>query len=281
MTDLSGPTARQRRLAAELRGLRENAGLTPEEAAGALGWSRPKLVKIETARRIPSVGDVGHILDAYGGTDQAIRLALMKLAGDVRQRGWWAAYGDVLAGSYAELEDAADTIRSWQVQLVPGLLQTVDYARELIHGGLPDDPTEADRRIQARITRRALLARQNPPRLEIVLAEEVLRRPIGGWGVMRGQLMALQDAAKLPNVSLRVVPISSGRHPMIGQGSMVIFEFPSPVDLSVAYLETVAGGVYVEDVAQVKRCSVKFDRISGAALTEDDSADLIAAIIEE
>lgn len=280
MTTDWSPTARQRRLASELRRLRENAGLTPEQAAEALGWSRPKLVKIETAKRPPRVVDVGLILDTYGGTDEAVRLALMQLARDVRRRGWWAAYGDVLAGSYAELEDAASTIRTWQVQAVPGLLQTEDYARAIIRGGHPND-VEADRRIQARMTRRALLARQNAPRLEVVLAEDVLRRPIGGAQVMRGQLEALRAAAGRPHISLRIVPLARGYYPTIGQGSMVIFGFPSPVDLSVAYLETLAGSVYVEDIAQVKRCNVTFDRIADAALSEEDSAALLAAIIEE
>jgi transcriptional regulator with XRE-family HTH domain len=275
------PTARQRRLAAELRRLREKAGLTPERAANALGWSRPKLVKIETAKRPPRVADVSHILDTYGGPEEAVRLALLKLTRDVRQRGWWAAYGDVLAGSYAELEDAADTIRTWQVQLVPGLLQTDEYARGVIQSGLPDDAAEADRRIQARVTRRALLARQSPPRLEVVLPEEVLRRPVGGTEVMRGQLEALRAAAGRPNISLRIIPISCGYYPSIGQGTMVIFGFSSPVDLSVAYLETLAGSVYVEDIAQVKHCNVTFDSIADAALSEEDSAALIAAIIEE
>lgn len=275
-----GPTARQRRLSAELRRLREAAGLTPEQAAGALGWSRPKLVKIELARSIPTSAEVERILSTYGGIDEAVKLALMKLARDSHQRGWWAAYGDVLAGSYAQLEDSASRIRYWQIQLVPGLLQTRDYARDLITSGVPDDAVEVDRRVQARMTRQTLLTRQNAPTLDVLLAEEALRRPASGQAI-RDQAQALLAAAGQPNIHLQVVPISAGHHPGIGQGPMVIFEFPGPVDLSVAYLETMAGGMYVEDVAQVRRCNVMFDSIAAAALSPEESAALIAAIVEE
>ncbi|HEY9368825.1 helix-turn-helix transcriptional regulator [Streptomyces sp.] len=272
-----GPTTRQRRLSAELRRLREEAGLTPEQAAGAIGWSRPKLVKIELATSPATVGDVERILSTYGGTDEAVKLALMQLARDVRKRGWWAAYGDVLAGSYAELEDAASHIRIWQVQLIPGLLQTQAYARAIITSGGVTDPEEVARRVEVRLHRQALLVRPDAPRLDIVLAEEVLHRPEPG-AMMAEQMHALLAVAERPNVTLRVVPRSAGLFPGVGQGSLITFEFPGPVDLSVAYLETMAGGMYLEDVAQVRRCNVSFDGIAAAALSERASADLIAAV---
>lgn len=276
-----GPTARQRKLASELRRLREAAGLNPEQAAGLLGWSRPKLVKIETASQLPSVSDVERILDAYGPAEP-LRLALLKLARDVRQRGWWTSFSDVLAGSYAELEYAASRIRTWQPQLVPGLLQTEDYARTLIRGHFPDLPTEEiDRRVQARMTRRTMLARENPPRLECVLTEEVLRRPVGGRDVMRAQLRTLLAAVERPNISLRVVPIERGHYPSIGTGGLVLFEFDSLVDLSVAYMETVAGGRYEENITEVRACTVMFERVADAALDEKDSAGLVRTIAKE
>ncbi|WP_067491970.1 helix-turn-helix domain-containing protein [Actinomadura hibisca] len=281
MTVETGPTARQRRLASELRRLRERAELTPEAAAGIIGWSRPKLVKIETARNIPTVADVVQILDAYGDMDDAVRLALLELARTIRRRGWWVAYEDVLAGSYVELEDAADSIKSWQVQVVPGLLQTPEYARALIKEHIPDDPEEIDRRVQARMTRKTLFARQEPPRVSVLLLEEVLRRPVGGPKVMLGQLTALREAAELPNVSIRVLPISVGQYPVIGEGAMVIFEFPSPLDLSTAYLETLAGGIYVENYIDVKRCNMAFDKLVDATLSEQDTIKLISDVIKE
>lgn len=275
----SGPTVRGRRLAAELRKLREDAGLTPEDAARAFGWSRPKLVRIELAQRMPSLADVSQILDAYGGANEAIKSGLMQLARDIRQRGWWAAYGDVLAGSYVELEDAANRIQSWQVQLVPGLLQTPEYARELIQID-NRDPAEIDHRVQARMTRHTLLTRQAAPKLEVVLAEGVLHHPVGGPDVMRDQLNALLVVGERPNISIRVVPTSRGSHPGVGQGSVVIFEFATPMDLGVAYLETLAGGMYVEDMIQVQRCNVMFDRIADTAMSEEESAAFIAAIAQ-
>jgi transcriptional regulator with XRE-family HTH domain len=273
-----GPTARHRRLAAELRRRRESAGLTPEVAAGAVSWSRPKLVRIETASRMPSVADVERLLDVYG-CDSAVRAALIQLARDIRTRGWWASYDDVIGGSYAELEDAAHRIRSWQPEAVPGLLQTDEYARA-VFAVAHEDPGEVDRRVQARATRRARLTRSDAPELDVVVAEEVLRRPVGGPAVMAQQLRSLVEAGSQPNVDIRVVPVAADR-PALGQGSVVVFEFDAAVELDVAYIETIAGGMYVEDMAQVERCTVTFDRIAGAALSVDSSAALIDSIGKE
>ena len=275
-----GPTARHRRLAAELRRLREEARLTPEATSGLLGWSRPKLVRIETAKGRPTVADVERILDVYG-TDYATRAALLQLTRDIRTRGWWAAFGDVLAGGYAELEDAADRIRTWQTEVVPGLLQIPDYARVLITGEFLDDQAEIDRRLQARVARRARLARTDAPELDFLVAEEVLRRPVGGPAVMASQLTALMEAARHPSVAIRIVPMAHGLRPGLGEGSVDIFEFSSPLELDTAHVETMGGSMYIEDVAQVHRCTSVLDRIADVALSQEDSVALIAAIREE
>src|SRR3954453_1869500 len=147
----NSPTARPRRLAAELRRLRENAELSPERASAALGWSRPKLVKFETARTAPSPGDVAAMLELYGAPE-TYKIALVQLSRDVRKRGWWTAYDDVLPSSYAELENDAVEIRSWQVQEIPSLLQTDDYALALIRLSHPDESEESHlRRLQTRM----------------------------------------------------------------------------------------------------------------------------------
>jgi hypothetical protein len=207
-------------------------------------------------------------------------LALVEAARNIRRRGWWSAYDDVLAGSYAELEDDVAEIRSWQVQVVHGLLQTHEYARTLILGDSADEQ-EVERRVQARMMRQTLLARQNAPVLKILIEEAVLRRPVGGVEVMRGQLNALLLARLRPNISIRVVPMPVGIYPSLGEGSFTIFSFPRPIDPDVVYLESVAGGLYLEEVEQVRRCSVTFDHIADVALSEEDSAALIAAIAEE
>jgi transcriptional regulator with XRE-family HTH domain len=275
----NSPTVRQRRLGTMLRNLREEAGLTPAAAAAALDWSKSKLTRFETAETRPQPADVAAILGVYGG-DEALKLALMQLARDVRTRGWWSTYNDVLSGAFAELEDDARQIKTFQTQIVHGLLQTPEYARALIRGYSADD-AEVSRRLQAREHRKAVLAREDAPSLSIVLDEAVLRRPIGGCDVIRGQLRALLEAGERPNISVRVVPAEAGWYPSIGEGSFTIFTFARPIDLDVAYLESVAGSVYVEDVGEVRRCSVVFDRICDAALSEEDSAMLIRSMIKE
>lgn len=274
----NSPTVRHRRLAAELRRLREAAGLTPPDAAAALGWSRSKLTRFETAATRPQASDVAAMLGLYGG-DEALKLALMQLARDIRTRGWWAVYGDVLAPSFAELEDAAKKIRTWQAQLIHGLLQTSDYARAVIRMDATDE-AEINRRLQARAHRQAVLAREDAPTLEVLLDEAVLRRPVGGPEVMHGQLRALLEAGARPNISIRVVPIEIGGYPYMGNGSVTIFGFSRTIDPDVAFTESFAGGVFVEDIGEVRRCNLIFDRISEKALSEEDSAALIGAIIK-
>lgn len=275
----NSPTVRHRRLARELRQARETAGITMEQASAALGWSRPKLVRFETAKTRPQARDVAEMFGLYGG-DEALKLALMQLARDIRTRGWWSAYGDVLVPSFIELENDASTIRSWQVQLIHGLLQTPDYARAVMLADVVD-VAETNRRLQAREHRKAVLARADAPDLDFVLDEAVLRRPVGGSEVMRGQLRALLDAGDRPNVSVRVVPSSLGAYPSIGNGSVTIFAFPRAIDPDVAYVESFAGGTFVEDTTEVRRCSFELDRISEKALSEEETAAFIRSIIEE
>lgn len=277
MSSGNSPTVRHRRLAAELRRLRKRAELRPEQAAAALGWSRPKLVKFETARNAPTAGDVAAMLELYGAP-AAYRSALIQLSRDVRKRGWWTAFDDVLPSSYAELEDDATEIRSWQVQEIPALLQTDEYALAVIRLINPDEDESSHlRRLQARMARRAVLTRRSAPTLRVVLDESALRRPIGGADAMRRQLIALLDTMERPHVHIQVAPTASGDSPGI-DGSFVVLSFGGPIALDVAYLKGVAGHIYVEDIEQVRRCADKFDRISEAALPENESAALIESL---
>ncbi|GAA2166469.1 helix-turn-helix domain-containing protein [Actinomadura napierensis] len=280
MPNAQSPTVRHRRLARQLRQAREDSGLSMEQAAAALGWSRPKLVRFETAKTRPKPSDVEAMLDLYGG-DAAVKLALMQLARDVRKRGWWSAFNDVLAGSFAELEDDAAEIRSWQVQFIPGLLQTSDYALALIRIGSPEESEDVLlRRLQARMARRTILERQSGPTYVVILDEAALRRPVGGRDVMARQLDALIGAARKPNVSIRIMPASAGEHACM-DGAFVILRFADDFDPDVVYLEGMGGEIYVEDVGQVTRCNVRFDRLCDQALSEDDSVALIADIAKE
>lgn len=275
----NSPTVRQRRLGAELRKAREEARLTLEQASAALGIVRTTLGRYETAETRPTPARVAEMLGLYGG-DEALKLALMQLAREGRTRGWWVAFPDVLSPSLAELEHYAKRIRSLQVQIVPGLLQTPDYARTLIRG-YTQDATEVRKRLQAREHRKAVLAGEDALVLDVILDEAVLRRPIGGPEVMRGQLAALLEAAERPNISIRVVPLEAGDYPSIGNGSVTIFEFPRSIDPNVAFTESFAGGIFIEDLGEVRRCSFELDRTSEHALSEDESAARIRAINKE
>lgn len=278
MADTS-PTVRHRRLAAELRRLRERADLTPARAAAALGWSRPKLVQVETAKGRLTPAEVEAIINAYGTADR-LAPALLQLANDIHKRGWWTAYGGVLPESFAELEDAASSIRALALEIVPGLLQTADYALELIRAETNDE-AEIERRLGARQHRQTVLHRRNAPTLGVLLHEAVLRAEIDGVEVMRTQLAALRTLGRRDNISIRVLPTTVGVRPGIGEGSFTIFGFPEALDFDVVHLETVLGDIYGEDIKQVERCSVVYERTAGACLSEEESAGFIADLIEE
>lgn len=280
MTSDYSPTVRHRRLAAELRRLRESAGLAPDLAAAALRWSRAKLVKFETARTAPGPTDVAAMLELYGAPE-VYKIALIQLSRTMRKRGWWTAYGDVLPPSYAELEDDAVEIRSWQVQEIPSLLQTDEYAVAVIRLIDPDASEESQlRRLQARMARRAVLTRRSAPTLHAVIDESALRRPIGGRDVMRRQITALLEAAERPHVKLQVAPTGQSTFPGM-EGSFVILSFASPIALDVVFAKNVAGGIFIEDVEEVGRCRDKFDRICASALPETESVDLIKTLVGE
>ncbi|MFC9973755.1 helix-turn-helix domain-containing protein [Spirillospora sp. NPDC127200] len=274
------PTVRQRRLARELRGIRERAELTPEQAATILGWSRPKLVAIETAKARPRLQDVERMLELYGPAEP-IRMALLQLARDAHRRGWWSAYGDVLTTSYPELEDDAENIKAWQTQVVPGLLQTDEYALTLIRGARPDENEESHlRRLAARATRRTLLSRSSPPAFHAVLDEAVLHRTFGAPEMMRRQLAHLRETAQHANVCLQVVPAGAPAHPGV-DGPFVILGFEGPLNLDVAFVEGAAGvSIYLEDVEQVTRFHAAFDRIGEMALSPDESLAMITSLHE-
>ncbi|WP_329519413.1 helix-turn-helix domain-containing protein [Spirillospora sp. NBC_01491] len=272
------PTVRGRRLARELRVVRENSGMSAERAAAALGWSRHKVNRIETARTRPSVKDVENAVDLYGAS-ASVRTALVQLAREAAQRGWWAAFSDVLGSSYVGLEDEATTIRSRQVQTVPGLLQTPDYARALIQTAIPYDHAGAERRVQARLARQALLTRSVPPSLAAVVDEAVLRRLVGTPQIMHDQLRALLPQAARPTVKMRVLPFTRGT---IGvEGSFVVLGFADELDPDVGYVESIGGSLFLESATQVARCNLTFERIWDAALPEEASADLITALMKE
>ncbi len=221
------------------------------------------------------------MLDLYG-VDSGTRAALIDLAKNAWRRGWWTDYSDLFKGTYLALEDDAARIDEWSPQVVPGLLQTDEYAREIIAAGRPGDGAGIQRRVQARMARKPLLSRKDPPApvLTAVIDEAALRRPIGGRDVMRGQLHALLDAARRPNVDVRVLPLEVGTHAGL-DGPFILLGFPEDIAPDVAYVGTRLGDGYAESADVVRRIKVDFDHLKSAALPPEGSMEMIAAIAEE
>jgi transcriptional regulator with XRE-family HTH domain len=270
------PTVRRRRLAAELRQLREAAGFTHEQVAADLGWHRSKVGRIEGAQFVRlSLTDLRALLDLYGVTDRAQREAFTTTARQARERGWWHSYSDVLPNphsTYIGLEAETTSIRAYQAQLVPALLQTDDYTRAVTRATRMTTPgtVEIQRFLDARKARQELLHTEPPIQLWAVLDEAVLRRQIGGPAVMHAQICRLIAASELPQVTLQILPDQAGEHAGL-EGSFTILGFPEPADPDVVYLDAFSGGVYVEKADDIARYNVAFDLIRAAALSPKDS----------
>lgn len=272
-------TVRGRRLARELRARREHANLTLEQAAAALGWNRFKLGRMEAGKTRVSPADASRILDVYG-VETSVRASLVQLARDASRRGWWTSYSDIFSGGYVGLEDEASEIRTYEVQLVPGLLQTEDYARALISAGVPNDREEANKRLRARMARKTLLGRPDAPHLYAVLAESALRQLVGGPMIMKDQLEELIKVAGRSNITIRALPFTVGARAGV-DGPFVILSYPDDLDPDIGYSEGMYGDVFIEGVEQVARCRLMFDRIWDAALDEKSSERFIADIASE
>jgi transcriptional regulator with XRE-family HTH domain len=277
MTARQSPTVRRRRLGAELRRLREEAGLTIERVAATLECSESKVSRIETGQVGAMPRDVRDMLDLYGVVPEQ-RDALIQIARDARQKGWWHAYTDVpVVPGYIGLEVSASAIDTFGALLVPGLLQTADYARTVLLTLRPDLPAEQiERRVELRMARQSILAGEHPPTLRAVLDEAVLRRPVGGRAAIRRQLHHLAETGARPNVRLQVVPFGAGAHPGM-DGAFTVFRFPKPTDPEVVHLEHTTGDLYLETAEETARYAAAFDELSAAALEPDESASLVAA----
>jgi transcriptional regulator with XRE-family HTH domain len=282
MASAQSPTVRRRRLALELRRLRESAKLTCEDVAEQLECSASKISRVETGRVSVSPRDVRDMLEIYGAPPEQ-RDSLVQLARESRQKGWWHAYGDTIQphfATYLGLESAASEIRIYEVSLIPGLLQTEDYARAVISAGMVNSPRpDIERRVALRMERQRL-TRSSPPKVWAVLDEAALRREVGGSEVMRVQLEYLLELAGLPTVSLQVVPFGGGAHPAMGR-PFVILVFGECVDPDVVYLEDLTSALWVENVAEVDRYNVFFNHLQATALSFDESAALITEVVKQ
>jgi transcriptional regulator with XRE-family HTH domain len=274
------PTIRRRRLGAELRHRREAAGVTIEFVAERLECSASKISRIETGHTTAGVRDVRDMLELYG-VGGAEAEEIIQIAREARQKGWWHPYTQVLSGAYVGLEAAAGSIRAYEQQVIPGLLQTEEYARALLRSARPDITAgEIEQRVRVRLGRQSLLSQDDPIDLWVVLDETVLSRPVGGDAVMRAQLRRLVEAADLPNVTLQILPFDIGAHAGM-DGTFTILGFPEASDPDVVYAENAAGGLFLEKRDDLQKYIFIFDNIRAAAIPPEESVALIAKLAEE
>lgn len=280
MTQRRSPTIRRRRLGAELRRRREAAGITIDVVAERLHCSASKISRIETGHTSATPRDVRDLLEIYG-VRGAPADELVEISREARQKGWWHPYSTVLTGAYVGLEAAARSVRAYEQQVVPGLLQTAEYAHAMIRAARPDiSADEVDRRVRVRLGRQSLLTQDDPLDLWVVLDEAVLSRPVGGDTVMRAQLRRLVEAADLPNVTLQVLPFDVGAHAGM-DGTFTILDFPEAGDPDVVYAENATGGLFLEKHEELRKYIFIFDHIRAGALRPEESVALLAKLAKE
>ncbi|MFJ3173278.1 helix-turn-helix domain-containing protein [Streptomyces roseus] len=291
-----GPAVRRRKLGEELRALRDRTGLTSGEAARIAGWHQSKISRIETGRSGVKPEDIRLLLDVYAKVVSPEQRALLEAlsasaAGPGpgggeggRGRQWWHDYRGLLPQEYRDfisLEASARAARTVELSVVPGLLQTPEYARAVTRaalGGLPEPKVDA--LVDVRLARQSVLRATPPLELSAVLDEAVLRRQIGGPGVMAAQLRHLVQVARLPQVRLQVLPFSVGGHLGL-TGPFVIFSFPNIADLDVVVLDHLTSSLYLERKEDLEAYSAAFRTIQAHALPPQDSSDLISSLADD
>jgi transcriptional regulator with XRE-family HTH domain len=278
---VSGPTVLRMLLGSQLRDLREAAGISPDQAGYEIRGSRSKISRLEHGRVSFKERDVADLLTLYGVTDTDRRDHMLALARQANDQGWWAKYDDVLPDwfeTYVGLEQATSLIRSYELQFVPGLFQTEDYARAVTILGHRSAPAaEIERRVSLRLKRQQLLARPEP-RVWAVIDESALRRPLGGRETMRGQLRHLLAVAELPQVTLQLMPFERGGHSAAG-GSFAILRFAEPDLPDIVYIEQLTGALYLDRQEELDHYREVMNSLSAEAETPDDSERLLQRII--
>lgn len=278
----SGPTIARWQLGSQLKTMREAAKFTQLQIADVLACSESKIYKIEAGDVGVGRGDLLVMLDRYRVPEgDPRRDTALDLQRQGKERGWWAKYG--VPNNYAlyvGLEGAATEVKDFELAVVPGLLQIEGYARAIQTAAFPDQPAEAERRVELRMVRQACLTEDPPLKFWAVVDEGVLHRRTGGEEVMRAQLRHLVELSKRPNLTIQVLPYGEGWHPGT-TGSFSILEFPEGVHSPVAYVESQAGGVYLEREDDMRRVTLTYTHLQTAALSTSKSRDLIAAIARE
>ncbi|MGE3289546.1 MAG: helix-turn-helix domain-containing protein [Pseudonocardia sp.] len=275
----NGSSVRRRMLARRLRLLREAAGLTLADAAPALDWSVSKLSRIEIAQVGVDVHGVRSMLDLYGAADQWTEL--VELAREANRRGWYRAYG-VGDHSYIGYETEAVQVQEYAAGFVPGLLQVAEYAKALfLATPVRRSSAELEREIAVRMIRqRRLTAAEHELRLVAIVAEGVLRNPVGGPAVLRAQLEHLLIAAELDTVCLQVLPTAVGAHAALASGFYVL-SFGDIGEPDMAYVEHALGAAHLEKEAEVSLARLKFDQLRSLALAPAESLVLVEGVLAE
>ncbi|MFD3507978.1 helix-turn-helix domain-containing protein [Nocardia sp. NPDC058666] len=270
-----GPTVLRIALGGQLRKLREGKGITREAAGDAIRGSHAKISRLELGRTGFKERDIRDLLTLYGVLDPVERTAFFELARQASEPGWWHRYSDLLPSwfsTYLGLEQAASQIRTYEAQLVPGLLQTPEYTRAVVTLGVDD--AETDRRVQVRQKRQDVLHRVNPPVVWAVIDEAVLHRPIGGREVHRAQLRYLAELAALPHVTVQVLPYAAGGHAAAGS-SFSILRFGEPELPDIVYLEQLTSALYLERRQDLALYLSVMDQLSVQAERPDRSREIL------
>jgi transcriptional regulator with XRE-family HTH domain len=280
----SGPTALRILLGSQLRKLREAKNVTREEAGHLIRGSESKISRMELGRVGFKERDVADLLTLYGVVDQQARAAVLDLVATANEPGWWHRFNDVLPTwfqAYVGLEEAAARIRTYEVQFVPGLLQTKEYARAVVTAGAVGiGSEEIAKRVDLRLERQRILDKPDGPVFWAVIDEAALRRPIGGAEVMRAQLEHLIDLMRQPNITIQIMPFSFGGHSAEG-GAFSVLRFPDPDLPDVVYVEQLASALYLDKREDVDRYTEVMERLCAVSTTPDETVELLGTIADE
>jgi transcriptional regulator with XRE-family HTH domain len=278
------PVVRRRRLGSVLRRLRERAGIKMDEAADRIDGDKPKISRIENGKLGVRRLEVEALLDLYGVTDERLIASLVALARQSRKKSWWHQYGERLTPDFQErldLENDTEQIHTYQPLLVPGLLQTPEYAETVIRSAeRAASEEQIDAYIATRLARQEILQRDKPPQYICILDEAVLHRQVGGPAIQGAQLGRLMEVNSPPEVTIQVVPFGQGWHAGL-DGGFSFFSYPDPMDLDVVTVEYMDGILYLEGDSCVVKYRMAFDQLRASALSSQQSMELISRLTRE
>lgn len=278
------PTVRLRRLAAELRRLRNAADISNrDEVTEKTGINAATLYRIETAKARPQMRTLKALLTLYGANEEQSAY-LIALCRDAGQQGWLRPYHSDLPEEYTayiSFEAEAQGVRNYESLFIPGLLQTEDYARAVIQGVLPAAThEEIEDRVRARMERQEVLTKDKPLKFWAIVDEAALHRVVGGAQVMRDQLLHLADTVKAPNITFQVIPFGAGAHPGM-PGQFVLMDFEDPMDTDLVYIDSMAGDLFLESEAEIRRYRSICDNLVAVALSPNASVSLVTEIANQ